>query len=401
MNDKKPHDNQQSLNDDTLMSDHENKRLLSEYAHIRTRQEAAAPDLEAAWMRFEQRRKTTETRKARQISIIRYSAAAAIVLCAVVSAAYLFIVNDRDSKDTGVKQQYAECNVGENGLIKAFEATNGPRVVMIGDANQNIKPVGKQVFDDQMEIDDEMAVVKPIPMAKVLDTAKKTITTPRGATYDIVLSDGTEVKLNADSKITFPVHFNGSERIVELEGEAFFSVVRDEDHPFIVKSTHASTTVLGTEFDVKAYADMPTSVVLKSGKVMVHSNMKGEDGVTLLPNQMATIKKDGVVSLVNANAENLTMWTSGKFCFDTTPLLTLAKDMGRWYNVNIEIADEMLSSNPISFEISRECGLAEFIEKLNSLSFLNVTLEENNVIICRKGNSIPAIKLIKSPVDDN
>ncbi len=377
-----------------MMSDPLNKRLLSEYAFVRTRQEASAPDVEAAWQRFDKSRKASG-HKARLLAVRCY-AAAAIVVCAIVSAVYLFFASERDDMQPMVDRQYAEYVVNEKGNVLAFEATDGPRVVMMGNADQTLEPIVRQIEDDNIKADEEKAVVMAIPAAKVLDIAKKTITTPRGATYDIELSDGTRVKLNADSKLTFPVNFNGSERIVELVGEAFFSVARDEARPFIVKTVNANTTVLGTEFDVRAYDDMLTSVVLKNGKVRVDSNVKADEEVTMETEQSATIRKDGTIALYKADAEKQTMWTTGNFCFDMTPLLVLTKEMGRWYNVNIEIEEEVLDHYPISFEMSRECGLAEFIEKLNSLGFLDVTLQENNVMIKCKGGILPAMKVINS-----
>lgn len=384
----------QGLDEELMMSDPLNKRLLSEYAFVRTRQEASAPDVEAAWQRFDKSRKASG-HKARLLAVRCY-AAAAIVVCAIVSAVYLFFASERDDMQPMVDRQYAEYVVNEKGNVLAFEATDGPRVVMMGNADQTLEPIVRQIEDDNIKADEEKAVVMAIPAAKVLDIAKKTITTPRGATYDIELSDGTRVKLNADSKLTFPVNFNGSERIVELVGEAFFSVARDEARPFIVKTVNANTTVLGTEFDVRAYDDMLTSVVLKNGKVRVNSNVKADEEVTMEPDQSATIRKDGTIALYKADAEKQTMWTTGNFCFDMTPLLVLTKEMGRWYNVNIEIEEEVLDHYPISFEMSRECGLAEFIEKLNSLGFLDVTLQENNVMIKCKGGILPAMKVINS-----
>lgn len=382
------------LDEELMMSDPLNKRLLSEYAFVRTRQEASAPDVEAAWQRFDKSRKASG-HKARLLAV-RWYAAAAIVVCVIVSAVYLFFASERDDMQPMVDRQYAEYVVNEKGNVLAFEATGGPRVVMMGNADQALEPIDRQIEDDNIKADEEKAVVRPVPMSMLLDISKKTITTPRGATYDIELSDGTRVKLNADSKLTFPVNFNGSERIVELVGEAFFSVARDEARPFIVKTVNANTTVLGTEFDVKAYDDMLTSVVLKKGKVRVNSNVKADEEVTMEPDQSATIRKDGTIALGKADAEKLTMWTIGMFCFDMTPLLVLTKEMGRWYNVNIEIEEEVLDHYPISFEMSRECGLAEFIEKLNSLGFLDVTLQENNVMIKCKGGILPAMKVINS-----
>ena len=395
INDTQKHFEPEGLADDPLLTeDAEAKRLLSEYAYIRTRQEAAAPDVEAAWTRFTQRRQEPKQKAATRSLKLYYTAAAAIVVCVIVSAAYLFFASD-ESYINDVEQQHAEYIVNENGNIVAFEATDGPRVVMIGNSDQSLEPIKEKTDDDNIKAGAKKAVVTAMPIAQVLDIANKTITTPRGGTYEVVLSDGTKVKLNADSKLTFPVHFNGSERTVELAGEAFFSVARDEAHPFIVKTACANTTVLGTEFDVKAYDDMLTQVVLKSGRVKVNSNVKTDEEVTMEPNHKATIRKDGTIALNKADAEKLTMWTAGEFCFDNTPLLTLTKEMGRWYNVNIEIAEDVLSQYPISFEMSRECGLAEFIDKLNELGFLDVTVEEQNVMIKRNSNLLPAMKIIK------
>ena len=96
---------------------------------------------------------------------------------------------------------------------------------------------------------------------------------PRGGEFSLTLSDGTVVYLNAESKLRFPVQFDGNNRIVELEGEGYFQVVHDENAPFVVKTAGMNVQVLGTEFNVSAYTeDTVIQTTLVSGSVRVSSN---------------------------------------------------------------------------------------------------------------------------------
>ena len=111
------------------------------------------------------------------------------------------------------------------------------------------------------------------------------LTIPRGENFKITLSDGSEVWLNANSKFSYPVAFNASERIVMLEGEAYFKVAPNKAVPFIVMSPNITTRVLGTEFNIKDYASEESHVVLISGSVEV-SNTLGKDYVMLTPGEI-------------------------------------------------------------------------------------------------------------------
>ena len=387
----------QGLDDDNMiMEDAENRRLLTEYAYIRTRQVNAKPDTEAAWQRFSKRvlepEKLKNNRRVTMTSIARY-AAAAIVACAILTGTYFFLANEGEEK-AEVPVAYAEYVINDKGNVVAFEAVNGPRVVMFGNADQRLEPISKKTEDSDIEADKEKAVVKCFPMAKLLNIAKKNITTPRGAMYEVVLSDGTKVHLNTDSKLVFPVQFHGDERMVELEGEAYFEVARDESHPFIVKSPQVTTTVLGTKFNVKSYDDVSATVTLLEGSIKVTCNSKPEAETLLTPNQNVILTKSGDLSTNKVDAQNSIKWTDNKFFFDQTPMMMAMKDMGRWYNVSVEITDETLKFFPISFELSRECGIAEFVSKLNDLGFLNVEYKNNVVYVNMKEDSfLPAAKI--------
>lgn len=111
---------------------------------------------------------------------------------------------------------------------------------------------------------------------------------PRGGENTVILADGTTVHLNAGSKLTYPVRFAGKRRIVRLEGEAYFDVAGDENHPFVVQTHLGEITVLGTEFNVNAYADTPVCyTTLVHGKVKF-STLNAET-VTLSPGEQAVV----------------------------------------------------------------------------------------------------------------
>ena len=118
---------------------------------------------------------------------------------------------------------------------------------------------------------------------------KNTLRTLHGMECHIVLSDGTKVHLNAESQLTYPICFSSKERIVQVEGEAYFDVAPDKEHPFVVKTSHTSIQVTGTSFNVRAYADEEIeSTTLISGGVKISS---GNEVFELIPNQHYTYNK--------------------------------------------------------------------------------------------------------------
>ncbi len=161
--------------------------------------------------------------------------------------------------------------------------------------------------------------------------------TPRGGTYKIILPDGSQVWLNAQSTIKYPLHFNAEERIVELEGEAFFQVksifrTSGEKIPFKVISKQQEVEVLGTQFNMNAYAgQVAGKTTLVEGKVAV----RGQQGRFILkPNEQA-ITTMGKTTVKSVNPANYTAWRDGKFSFDGKTFEETMNDIGRWYDLDI------------------------------------------------------------------
>ena len=158
---------------------------------------------------------------------------------------------------------------------------------------------------------------------------------PRGGEYFLTLSDGTEVWLNAESEIRFPIKFSGEKRIVYLNGEAFFTVTPDKAHPFIVISKQAQVKVLGTAFNFRAYADEKViSTTLVSGSVVMSSSK--QHPIQLLPGEQGLLDKTNhLLSKQEVNTELYTAWKDGRFIFKDARLEDLFNILARWYDLEI------------------------------------------------------------------
>lgn len=162
-----------------------------------------------------------------------------------------------------------------------------------------------------------------------------TLSTPTGGQYNIVLVDGTKVYLNAVSSIKYPTQFNGDQRIVELDGEAYFEVAKNKNKPFIVKSGDQDIEVLGTHFNVHAYDnESVVKTTLLEGSVAVsYKNQKA----ILKPGQQSNVSdKFTKITVKQVDTEAAIAWKNGRFKFDNADLKTVMRQLERWYGIKVE-----------------------------------------------------------------
>lgn len=220
------------------------------------------------------------------------------------------------------------------------------------------------------------------PLPKEGKLVYNTLRTAKRGDYQLELADGTTVYLNGDSEIRYPVKFGPGERRVELKGEAFFEVTKN-GQPFIVKAGSVAVEVMGTRFNVNAYADEATiKTTLVSGKVKIHVNddKLKEAGLVLNPGQQASLcKNSGVLAKKEVDTDLYTSWISGYFRFDDERLEDMMRTISRWYGV------EVYYQNP-SLKDKRLTGKLYRFEDFNVISCL---LEKTSGIeITRKNNAI-------------
>jgi len=207
-----------------------------------------------------------------------------------------------------------------------------------------------------------------------------TLSTPRGTDFKVVLSDGTEVWLNAESRLEYPASFSGQERIVSLRGEAYFKVAKDAEHPFIILTDDMRTRVLGTEFNVRNYSVTDSHVTLIQGSVEVCNN-KGGDYVEIAPGEDAHLQSDGAFALTEVDVDAYIYWKEGFFYFDNVTLLDIMQSLGRWYNVTIQFENEAAMKYRMHFLTNRKAGLAHAVTLLNRMKKVKISVENGIVII--------------------
>lgn len=188
------------------------------------------------------------------------------------------------------------------------------------------------------------------------------LTVPRGGEYQIELSDGTRVWLNAESEISFPTQFTDSLREVRLRGEAYFEVRSDAAHPFIVHTDLLSVRVLGTSFNLTTYDDDPTvETTLISGSLKV---IRGQVETLLRPGMQARLDKESnTMTTHEVYAESYAAWAHRMFSFFNEPIPSICRKLARWYDVEIDASDPAL--NDIFYS-----GMIERAETLNDIAEL-------------------------------
>lgn len=167
-----------------------------------------------------------------------------------------------------------------------------------------------------------------------------TLVTPRGSEYSLKLADGTQVWLNAASRLRFFTANDGAERRVWLEGEAYFEVAHDAKRPFIVESGGQSIRVLGTRFNVNGYdGDRAIYTTLVEGSVAI-TPLAGGEQVTLQPGQQATYSRrnDDQIAVAAVDTSQATAWMTGTFIFNRASITEIMESLARWYDFEFEVS---------------------------------------------------------------
>lgn len=210
---------------------------------------------------------------------------------------------------------------------------------------------------------------------------KNTFRVPRGSNpLNLVLSDGSKVWLNVGSSITFPTAFIGKERVVEMEGEAYFEVSHNPLRPFRVKNGDITVNVLGTHFNVNGYRDNgKEKVTLLEGSVIVQR--KGVSKA-LKPGQQAQIsERSGEIGIKhNVDLEEVLAWQKGKFIFtQDMDIHDIMNQLGRWYDVEVEFRGEI--TQHFWGTISKDVNLSEVLKILEATGGVKFEVNGNKIVV--------------------
>lgn len=205
-----------------------------------------------------------------------------------------------------------------------------------------------------------------------------TIETPKGGKFQVRLPDGSKVWLNAASSLRFPTNFSGSKRQVELNGEAYFEVAHDESKVFEVNTSTQIVQVLGTHFNINAYADEPSvNTTLLEGSVRV-SDVRTNLSQLLKPGEQSQLTEHIEVINVKNKAEAVA-WKEGYFQFNEADIETVMRQIERWYDVKVKYEGE-IPLYRFGGEIERSLSLLQVLKILEKTK-VHFRLEGREVIV--------------------
>jgi len=226
------------------------------------------------------------------------------------------------------------------------------------------------------------------PSENVLETTAaievKTIErlTPRGNKKIITLPDGSTVVLNADSKLTYGSDFSTNRTII-LEGEGFFDVVKDENHPFKVITDNIATSALGTSFNIKAYKGNPNiQVTLATGKVRVENSFD-KNLLEIQPGEAVYYSENNnSLEKQNVDLSNVLSWKEGILQFEKTPFNLIVEDLERWYGVEIKVSgNKKIPEYKCSGTFKPHEYLSNVLKVLSYSVDFEYTIDGNEVIL--------------------
>ncbi|MBS1531923.1 MAG: FecR domain-containing protein [Bacteroidetes bacterium] len=290
----------------------------------------------------------------------------------VVLTIALFAIN-RTKKAT-LKLQVQNYDLAPGGNKAVLTLANGSKIDLDKIKNGTLAAQPGANIIKQNEQLDYRSAGNPV----VTGVSYNTLSTPKGGQFQLTLADGTKVWLNAASSLKFPTAFTGNERVVELTGEAYFDVAHNAKQPFKVKTAGQTVEDIGTQFNVNSYADEDAAATtLVEGSVKIY-DAKGQTAIK--PGEQYLLRANGESKVKNdVDVDEVTAWKSGMFQFDNADIQTIMRQIGRWYNVNVEYSGPVPAST-YHGRISRNSN-ASAVLKILELSGINFTIERGKIIV--------------------
>lgn len=317
------------------------------------------PDVEQAWQRFVGRHPQQAVRRA-PLWLWTVIGSAAIVL--VVLGLFRYMQSDKPRLKGDVVLT-ADNSVQRVSLVNA----QGDEIDVTDKADLS-KVGAKALRKDELVL---TGTAQEMPQVLTLNI-------PRGQIFKLTLSDGTEVWLNNDTRLTYPSQFKGRERRVRLEGEAYFKVHHDASHPFVVEAGQLQARVLGTEFNICARRASDAHVTLIDGSVMVKSKA---DHARLVPGKDACLQSDGTLAVKEVDIDSYVYWRDGYFYFDGATLETIMEELGRWYNMNVVFGNEEAKGYEMHFLCERNGDIDQTIKLINIMGKVRAERHGNTLYI--------------------
>ncbi|HEX6427420.1 MAG TPA: FecR domain-containing protein [Niastella sp.] len=328
----------------------------------------------------------------------RRIAIAAAIISIVACISWYFLLNNTGKRAEKNLSVIAKNDVSPGGNKAVLTLANGTKIILDNAKNGTLAQQGSTaITKDQGQVTYDASSSPLIPLSgNHSPLTFNTISTPRGGQFSVILPDGSQAWLNAASSIRFPVTFTGSERRVELTGEAYFEVASvrlssGQKMPFKVVIQKAGGTteveVLGTHFNINAYDDetvQKTTLLEGKVKVTVQSsdakNTRLQPSTILQPGQQAQVTETGTLRQISdVDTELAVAWKNGRFHFGTN-IQTVMRQIARWYDVEIVYQGKMPEYEFVG-QISRFNNVSEVLKLLEMTGGIHFQIKDKTIIV--------------------
>jgi ferric-dicitrate binding protein FerR (iron transport regulator) len=266
-------------------------------------------------------------------------------------------------------------DIFEPGSKKAYLLLAGTEVIDLSEPFEISREDGTLISNNRelVSFKNEKPLKKP--------ATQHTLHVPKGGEYELLLSDGSKVYINAESQLSFPSHFNGDTRHVELIGEAFFEVKKDTK-PFIVETADIKIEVFGTSFNVNAYRNNPyVNATLVDGSIKV--DLVGSPAsFTLTPKDNFSLDKlSHKLSIEPVNTDIYTAWIRGEFVFRNQALADIFSQLERWYDFTILYENPAIQSIRFTGSAEKARPLDYLLNQIQSVTDIRYRSEGEQIIL--------------------
>lgn len=317
---------------------------------------------------------------ARSFSKYLYIAAAAVFV--IPMSLYIYQRSQVRFKPAST-QQIAKITPGGNKAVLTL--ANGSTIALTDVKNGEVANQSGVVITKNR--DSQLVYQQAAVTSKTKEIAYNKIETPKGGQFQLILSDGTKVWLNAASSLRYPSVFGQDERKVELDGEAYFEVAKNTAKPFLVSSSKQVVEVLGTHFNVNTYPNEPfVSTTLLEGSIKVTSPFTNTYKI-IRPGQQSLINRDdddSGIKVKNIDPDEAVAWKNGYFMFEKEGLASILRKVSRWYDVEIENPQgEKLDRLLFSGTLSKYSDVSKVLRKLELTESVRFKIIGRRIIVMK------------------
>lgn len=349
-----------------LLDDMENPEVQTDDLHF-----FSTVNKEAAWENLTNA--INESPKQRSVSIVKYWKYVAAVLVVGFSYIVFYLAyKDKSLQMAKVETPVLAKDVLPGGNNATLTLADGSVLVLKDMANGTVN----EANGIRISKKDGQIVYEILNQEGSGEVLYNTIRTPAGGQYHVVLPDGSKVWLNSESSMRFPTAFLGSERTVNLTGEGYFEITKNTKMPFVVQAPKTRVEVLGTHFNLMAYANEGASkTTLLEGSVKVGNGISTQ---IIVPGQQAIVGDR--IQVKNVDIDEAIAWKNGYFQFQSENLSSILRQLKRWYDVEVE-NEQLIPDKHFTAVISRNTSLSQVLRILEMSGELKFKIEGKKISI--------------------